>query len=31
MEELLEKEGIQIQEDKVAEFESLFWDPAKEL
>lgn len=31
MEELLQKENIQIVEDKVVNFKSLFWDPAIEL
>lgn len=28
---LLEKEGVEVKGDKVANFRSLFWDPAKEL
>ena len=31
MQELLEKEGIKIIDDKVQDFEKKFWDPAKEL
>ncbi len=31
MQELLEKEGIKVVDDKVVEFEKLFWDPAQEL
>jgi methylated-DNA-protein-cysteine methyltransferase related protein len=31
MQELLEKEGITIRNDKVVDFSKLFWDPAKEL
>ena len=31
MQELLEKEGVKIQDDKVVDFEKKFWDPAKEL
>ncbi len=31
MQELLEKEGIKIKDDKVIDFKKLFWDPAKEL
>ena len=31
MQELLEKEGVKIKEDKVLDFEKRFWDPAKEL
>lgn len=31
MQQLLEKEGIKIENDKVVEFDTLFWDPAKEL
>ena len=31
MQELLEKEGIKVIDDKVLNFDALFWDPAKEL
>ncbi|HSZ71209.1 MAG TPA: MGMT family protein [Cytophagaceae bacterium] len=31
MQELLEKEGIVIKEDKVQNFDKVFWDPLKEL
>ena len=31
MQELLEKEGIKIKDDKVQDVEKHFWDPAKEL
>lgn len=31
MQELLEKEGVRVVDDKVADFETKFWDPAKEL
>ncbi len=31
MQQLLEKEGVEIKDDKVVKFESLFWDPIKEL
>jgi methylated-DNA-protein-cysteine methyltransferase-like protein len=31
MEELLQKEGVTIEKDKVLEFKKLFWDPAIEL
>jgi methylated-DNA-protein-cysteine methyltransferase related protein len=31
MQELLEKEGIQIMDDKVVDFAKKFWDPVKEL
>jgi len=31
MQRLLEKEGIQVVNDKIARFNELFWDPAKEL
>jgi methylated-DNA-protein-cysteine methyltransferase related protein len=31
MEELLQKEGIKVENDKVVEFSKLFWDPATEL
>ena len=27
MQELLEKEGIKVKKDKVADFEKLFWNP----
>jgi methylated-DNA-protein-cysteine methyltransferase-like protein len=27
----LEKEGVQIIDDQVQDFERLFWDPVKEL
>ena len=30
MEKLLKKEGIKVENDKVVEFEKLFWDPIKE-
>ena len=30
MENLLKKEGIKVKNDKVVDFEKLFWDPAKE-
>src|SRR5262245_59712306 len=30
MEKLLKKEGIKVKNDKVMEFEKLFWDPVKE-
>lgn len=30
MENLLKKEGIKVKNDKVVEFEKLFWDPVKE-
>ena len=28
---LLEKEGVKIKGDKILDFKTLFWDPAKEL
>ena len=28
---LLEQEGVMIHEDRVVDFESLFWDPSREL
>ena len=28
---LLEKEGVKIKGDKIVDFKTLFWDPAKEL
>lgn len=31
MQQLLEKEGIEVRDDRVVNFESLFWDPAKEI
>ena len=31
MQELLEKEGVKVLDDKVVEFEKRFWDPATEL
>jgi methylated-DNA-protein-cysteine methyltransferase related protein len=31
MQELLEKEGLQIMDDKVVDFAKKFWDPVKEL
>jgi methylated-DNA-protein-cysteine methyltransferase-like protein len=31
MQELLEKEGIIITDDKVVGFKEIFWDPNKEL
>lgn len=31
MEELLKKEGVQIQEDKIIDFKKVFWDPVVEL
>ena len=31
MQELLEKEGVKVIDDKVVDFEKRFWDPVKEL
>lgn len=31
MQELLEKDGVKVVDDKVVDFEKRFWDPAKEL
>ena len=31
MQQLLENEGIQVDEDQVINFEQHFWDPAREL
>jgi methylated-DNA-protein-cysteine methyltransferase-like protein len=31
MQELLESEGIRVEEDRVLDFNRLFWDPYKEL
>lgn len=31
MQELLQKEGVEVSKDKVVHFQQLFWDPEKEL
>ena len=31
MQQRLEKEGIEVRNDKIVRFNELFWDPAKEL
>jgi methylated-DNA-protein-cysteine methyltransferase related protein len=31
MQELLESDGVQVENDQVQDFEKLFWDPEKEL
>jgi methylated-DNA-protein-cysteine methyltransferase-like protein len=31
MQQLLESEGIEVEDDKVMKFEEFFWDPGKEL
>ena len=31
MQELLEREGVEVKEDQVVAFDRLFWDPALEL
>ena len=31
MQQLLEKEGVVVKDDKVQDFKRLFWDPSKEL
>ena len=31
MQQLLEKEGVKVKEDKVIDFDTKFWDPLKEL
>jgi len=31
MRQLLENEGIEVEDDKVTRFQQLFWDPFKEL
>jgi methylated-DNA-protein-cysteine methyltransferase-like protein len=31
MQQLLESEGIKVKEDKIVNFDKLFWDPRKEL
>jgi methylated-DNA-protein-cysteine methyltransferase-like protein len=31
MQQLLESEGIRVEDDRVVDFKKLFWDPSKEL
>lgn len=31
MQQLLEKEGVKVENDVIVNFEQLFWDPTKEL
>jgi methylated-DNA-protein-cysteine methyltransferase related protein len=31
MQQLLEKEGVAVKDDKVVDFKKLFWDPGQEL
>ena len=31
MQELLENEGVKIEDDQVVDFEEIFWDPVREL
>ena len=31
MEQLLKKEGVKVENDKVVDFGNVFWDPMKEL
>lgn len=31
MKQLLENEGVKIEDDKIVDFRKYFWDPAKEL
>ena len=31
MQQLLEKEGVKIKDNKVVDFKKLFWDPSREL
>jgi methylated-DNA-protein-cysteine methyltransferase-like protein len=31
MQELLEKEGIEVRDDVIVDFKNKFWDPAKEM
>ena len=31
MQELLEEDGVQVKNDQVQDFESVFWNPEKEL
>jgi methylated-DNA-protein-cysteine methyltransferase related protein len=31
MKQLLENEGVEIQDDQIVNFQKIFWDPSKEL
>ena len=31
MQQLLESEGIRVEDDKIVDFEKYFWDPIKEI
>jgi methylated-DNA-protein-cysteine methyltransferase-like protein len=31
MQELLEADGVQVENDQVLDFENVFWDPEREL
>lgn len=31
MQQLLENEGIRVQDDQVVEFDKVFWDPGREI
>jgi len=31
MQQLLEKEGVKVKDDKVLDFEKVFWDPLQEI
>ncbi len=31
MQQLLEEEGVPVEEDKIVDFQQYFWDPSKEL
>lgn len=31
MQQLLENEGVKVENDKVVDFKNIFWDPANEL
>jgi len=31
MQELLEKEGINVKKNQIVDFENIFWDPVREL
>jgi methylated-DNA-protein-cysteine methyltransferase related protein len=31
MEEMLKKEGIKVKNDKIVDFDKLYWDPVKEI
>lgn len=31
MQELLESEGIEVEDNRIVQFKKIFWDPAKEL